>query len=645
MSKTVHFLPDDIKIKTQEKENVLAAAARAGVYINAYCGGDGTCGKCKIVIQEGEAKAQKSQYIKEEDYDRGVRLACQCIPLTDVVVQIPAEISKEGKALRRRPKTTRAISSRAVDDLVGKWQIDPPVEKRFLKLSPPSLEDNLPDLQRLMRVITGGGPQAKEPTYDHPEMLQDLPFILREADWEVTVILLRGKREREPDRIIGVEPGDTTANLYGLALDIGTTTVSGLLLDLNTGEILAECSVYNAQISYGEDVISRIVYSQRRGGLHMLQERVIYTINEIIQSVCKDMVISPSDISYIMAAGNTVMSHLLIGIDPKFLREAPYVPVCSQFPLTVASDLGVMAHPSVRLFQYPAIASYVGGDIVAGVHACQMYKSPQLTLFIDIGTNGEIVVGNEDWMMCAACSAGPAFEGGGISHGMRAGSGGIENCQIHPETYEPMIVTIDQDKPRGICGSGLINIVSELLEVGLIDQQGKFPRNIDHPRIREGEDGYEYVLAWRESSKIDEDIVITEVDLDNLIRAKGALFAGYQTLLEAVGLGFGDLDRIVMAGNFGAYIDLERAINIGLLPDIARDKFFYLGNGSLLGAQISLCDNKRFRERVMVRSLMTNIELSENIDFMNHYMAAQFLPHTDFSLFPSVREKLSRQQN
>ncbi|MFP3984179.1 MAG: ASKHA domain-containing protein, partial [Desulfurivibrionaceae bacterium] len=619
MTTTIHFLPDDIKIEAQDKENVLAAAARAGVYINAYCGGDGTCGKCKIVVQEGETRAQKSQHIKEDDFSKGMRLACQCEPLTDIVVQIPAEIGKEGRALKRRPKTTRAISSSAVDELVGKWEMDPPVEKRFLKLTPPTMEDNLPDLQRLLRAITGGGTHAKEPTYDHPQMLQDLPFILREADWEVTVILLRGKREREPDRIISVEPGDTTKNLYGLALDIGTTTVSGLLLDLNTGEILAESSVYNAQISYGEDVISRIVYSQRRGGLHMLQERVIYTINEIIQSICKDMIISPSDISYIMASGNTVMAHLLIGIDPKFLREAPYVPVCSQFPLTVASDLGVMAHPSVRLFQYPAIASYVGGDIVSGVHACQIHKSSAITLFIDIGTNGEIVVGNQDWLMCAACSAGPAFEGGGITHGMRAGSGGIENCHIHPETYEPMIVTINQDKPVGICGSGLISIVSELMEVGIVDQQGKFPRNIDHPRIREGRDGYEYVLVWKDSAQGDDDIVITEVDLDNLIRAKGAMFAGYQTLLEAVGLGFVDLDRVVIAGNFGAYIDLERAINIGLLPDIARDKFHYLGNGSLLGTRISLCDNKRFRERVMVRPLMTNIELSENIEFMNHY--------------------------
>ncbi|MCB2180421.1 MAG: DUF4445 domain-containing protein [Desulfobulbaceae bacterium] len=641
MSKTVKFLPDNATITVDDGENLLAAAAKAGVYIHAFCGGDGVCGKCKVKIKEGEVLSSKAQHLKQEEYDQGVRLACQASIQSDLVVEVPEAISKDGRALKRKPKTTRAISARSLDALIGKWDVSPPVEKRFVKIDPPSLEDNVPDLQRLLRAIKGGCFECKEPTYDHPEMLQELPFTLREANWEVTVLMLRGKRKREPDRIIAVEPGDTTGRLYGLAVDIGTTTVSGILMDLNSGEVLAEYSSYNGQIRYGEDVISRIIYSQRPGGLKNLQDKVVHTINEIIHSVCKKMVISPSDISYIMAAGNTVMSHLLLGIDPKYIREAPYVPACSQFPLTRAASLGVMAHPSVRLFLYPSIASYVGGDIVAGVHAFQMHKSSAYTLFIDIGTNGEIVVGNKDWMMCTACSAGPAFEGGGVKFGMRASSGAIESFHIHPITYDPMIVTIDRTKPRGICGSGLISIVSELLEAGVIDQQGKFNAKIDHPRIREGQDGYEYVLAWAKDSLIGEDIVITEVDIENLVRAKGAMYAGYQTLLNAVGMTFVDLDRIVLAGNFGAYIDLERAISIGLLPDVDRDKFYYLGNGSLLGAQISLDDHKRFRERGEVSKLITNMELSDNPDFMSHYMAALFLPHTDLSLFPTMRDKFA----
>ena len=452
--------------------------------------------------------------------------------------------------------------------------------------------------------------------------------------------MLRGKRAEEPDRIIAIEPGDTTDRLYGLALDIGTTTVCGNLMDLNTGEVLESASAYNEQISYGEDVISRIIYSQRPGGLKKLQELVVRTINNVIETLCRKLIISPSDISYIMTAGNTIMSHLLLAIDPKYIREAPYVPTCSQFPLTRAAGLGVYAHPSVRLFLYPSVASYVGGDIIAGVHASQMHKSEEITLFIDIGTNGEIVVGNKDWMVCAACSAGPAFEGGGIKHGMRASSGAIENFHIHPETLEPMIVTIEQVKPRGICGSGLISIVSELLEAGVVDQQGKINRKMVHPRLREGLDGHEYVLVWGKDSMTGDDIVITEVDLDNMIRAKGAMYAGYQTLLGSVGMGFGELDRVILAGNFGAYIDLERAICIGLLPDIDRDKFYYLGNASLLGCQISLTDHRRFRERQEVSKLMTNLELAENPDFMNNYMASLFLPHTDMELFPTVQEKL-----
>ena len=640
MAKTVHFLPDDVKATVEEGENLLNVAANAGVYIHAFCGGEGVCGKCKVKIEQGEVAATQATQLKSAEIEQGFRLACQSKVVTDLVVKIPETIRKDGKKLKRKPKTTRAISARSLDDLIGSWDVEPLVEKRFFALSRPTIEDNVSDLQRLTRAISKGCPECQTPSYDHPELLQELPFVMRKANWEVTAILLRGKRLEEPDRIIAVEPDDTTRALYGLAVDIGTTTVCGVLIDLNTGEVIAEASEYNGQIQYGEDVISRIIYSQRPGGLEALQQKVVHTINNVIETVCNKVSIVHENISYILAAGNTTMSHLLLGLNPKFIREAPYTPTCNQYPITKAADIGISAHPSVRLFLYPSVASYVGGDITSGVHACQMHKSPDLTLFIDIGTNGEIVIGNQEWMVCAACSAGPAFEGGGIKHGMRATSGAIENFHIEPVTLDPMIVTINLAKPQGICGSGLISIVAELLEAGVIDQQGKFNRNLDHPRIREGYDGYEYVLAWAKDSALDEDIVITEVDLDNLMRAKGAMYAGYQTLLESVSMTFTDLDRVILAGNFGNYIDLEQAICIGLLPDIARDKFYYLGNASLLGAQVSIIDHKRFWERSVVSRLMTNMELSENPNFMNHYMASLFLPHTDMSLFPTVQKKL-----
>jgi len=641
MTKTVHFVPDDIKVSVEGGDNLLNVAANAGVYIHAFCGGEGVCGKCKVKIEQGEVAATQATQLKSSEIEQGYRLACQSKVTSDLVVQIPETIRKDGKKLKRKPKTTRSISARSLDDLIGGWDVDPLVEKRFFTLSRPTIEDNVSDLQRLTRAISKGCPECRTPSYDHPELLKELPFILRQANWEVTAILLRGKRLEEPDRIIAVEQGDTSSNLYGLALDIGTTTVCGVLIDLNSGEVVTEASEYNGQIQYGEDVISRIIYSQRSGGLEALQQKVIRTINNVVEAVCNKAAITHEAISYIMAAGNTTMSHLLLGLNPKFIREAPYTPTCNQYPITRAADVGISAHPSVRLFLYPSVASYVGGDITSGVHACQMHKSPEVTLFIDIGTNGEIVIGNQEWMVCAACSAGPAFEGGGIKHGMRAARGAIENFQVEPETLDPMIVTINLTKPQGICGSGLISIVAELLETGVIDQQGKINRSLEHPRIREGYDGYEYVLAWARDSAVDEDIVITEVDLDNLMRAKGAMYAGYQTLLESVSLTFNDLDRVILAGNFGNYIDLEQAICIGLLPDIDRDKFYYLGNASLLGAQISLIDHKRFWERDVVSKLMTNMELSENPNFMNHYMASLFLPHTDMTLFPTVKKKLS----
>ena len=640
MQRTIRFLPDDITVEAKSGENLLDVAARGGVYVPASCGGDAVCGKCKVKVVSGEVERDQQPLLSEQDRAAGYSLACKTTIISDLTVEVPVKSGAAGRELKRKPKTTRAIPARSLDSLVGSWEIDPPVEKRFLIIDPPTIEDNVPDLQRLMRAIKKGCYACAEPTYDHPELLRTLPFILRQANWQVTVILLRGKRAEEPDRIIAIEPGDTTKRFYGMAIDIGTTTIGGVLIDLTNGKVIAEASAYNSQIAYGEDVISRIIYSQRPGGLQALQEKVVSAINQIIGTICTSAAIAAHDITYIMAAGNTIMSHLLLGLDPKFIREAPYVPICNQMPLTRAAAIGIDAHPSMRLFLYASVASYVGGDIVSGVHACQMHKSPAITLFIDIGTNGEIVVGNNDWMICAACSAGPAFEGGGIKYGMRASSGAIENFHIDPVTLEPMIVTIDHAKPRGICGSGLISIVAELLEAGVIDQQGKFDRNRQHPRIRLGVDNYEYVLAWSKETMIGEDLVITEVDLDNLIRAKGAMFAGYVTLLESVGMTFTDLERVVLAGNFGAYIDLERAITIGLLPDIDRDRFFYLGNASLLGAQISLTDHKRFRERTMVSSLMTNMELSESPQFMNHYMASLFLPHTDMELFPSISQRL-----
>ncbi len=338
------------------------------------------------------------------------------------------------------------------------------------------------------------------------------------------------------------------------------------------------------------------------------------------------------------------MTQILLQIDPRYIRRHPYVPASTLYPSIRAVDLGIDLVDHATALVYPSISSFIGGDIVAGVMGSGIHLSDQLSLFIDIGTNAEIVIGNRDWLTCAACSAGPAFEGGGVQCGMRADIGAIEDFSVDPHTLEPMILTVGNVRPRGICGSGLINIVARLFEAGIIDNRGKFNRDLKSYRLREKDGVYEYLLDRHEQTQIGRDIVITENDIGNLVRAKGAIYSGCQTLLEAVGLKIADLDRIVLAGGFGSHIDIEMAMTIGLLPEIDPDKITYIGNGSLLGARMCALTNRIRKDVVNVMKKMTNFELSETPSFMAHYVAALFLPHTDLDLFPKVKGRLERRQ-
>ncbi|MFC2027012.1 ASKHA domain-containing protein, partial [Chloroflexota bacterium] len=353
------------------------------------------------------------------------------------------------------------------------------------------------------------------------EVLPKLAHVLRNGGWQVTVTTLL--ENTSGVKIINIEPGDTRARNYSLAFDIGTTAVRGQLLDLNRSKVLAWSIDYNKQISYGEDVISRIVQSQKAGGLKKLQRAVTSTINGMIKEMVEQAKVEVADISHMVVAANSVMVQLLLGLDPKYLRLSPYVPTVNNVPQTRASRLGIELAGHVQLYALPLVASYVGGDIVAGVLGTGIYQRQTVTLYIDIGTNGEMVIGNSDWMVTAACSAGPTFEGGGIKHGMIATSGAIEGFEINPLDLEPVISTIGNEKPKGICGSGLINIVATLLRAVVITQNGKFNTGLSTKRLRKGYDGYEYVLVWASETQIDKDIVITEVDIDNLIRSKAAM--------------------------------------------------------------------------------------------------------------------------
>jgi uncharacterized 2Fe-2S/4Fe-4S cluster protein (DUF4445 family) len=350
--------------------------------------------------------------------------------------------------------------------------------------------------------------------------------------------------------------------------------------------------------------------------------------------------IDRSLVSHLVIAGNTTMTQLLLGLDPKYIREDPYVPTANFIPPVRAVHFGIDMGDHVHIYTFPMVASYVGGDIVAGILGSGIFQRETLTLYMDIGTNGEIVLGNKDWLASDSCSAGPAFEGAGVKFGMRATRGAIEEVSINHRTYDPMIVTIGRTKPIGICGSGLIDAVAELLETGVIDPNGKFRTDLPTDRIRKGSDGCEYVLAWKEETGINEDIVLTEIDTENLIRTKAAIYAGCKVLLESVGLGFKDLEQVIIAGGFGRHLDLEKAIFIGLLPELDIDKFLFVGNGSLLGARLLSFSKNLLKETERIALMMTNLELSNHPTFMNEFIGAMFLPHTDSSAFPQTTARL-----
>ena len=638
----IHFSPDNIDVAVAEGSSLLKAALSAGVHINAACGGNGVCGTCKVLIKKGEVDSTRSVKLSSQEYQQGYRLACQSRVVSDLSVDIPLESRLETAVLSREIKMATA-EAEAAELVATGWSFNPPLSKCSVELPSPTIKDNVSDLSRLLRGLKRRC-NLSNVSVDFG-VVENLPQVLRRKGGQVTVTTLvkavKTKADKRKPTVIKVEPGDTAQKHYSLAFDIGTTTVSGQLLDLNRGRVLAEAMAYNGQIKYGADVITRISYSQTPGGLKRLQQAVVATLNQIIAEMVSQSQVNVRHIGHMIVAGNPTMAHILLGLDPKYLRLAPYTPVASFIPPVKARSLGIQVAKHAYLFTFPSVASYVGGDIVSGVVGVGLHQRKTLTLYMDIGTNGEVVVGNSDWMVTASCSAGPAFEGGGIKHGMIATSGAIQDFNIDPVTLEPTLHTIGGEKPRGICGSGLINTIAGLLEARVIGQNGKFNTDLKTSRIREGDDGYEYVLSWAGETETGKDIVITEVDIDNLIRAKAAMYAGCQTLSNSVGVNLCDLEQVIIAGAFGSHIDIARSITVGLLPDIPQERFVFVGNGSLTGARLTSFSTDLLDDARKVAVMMTNLELSERVDFMNNYVAALFLPHTHSEEFPSVARRLA----
>jgi uncharacterized 2Fe-2S/4Fe-4S cluster protein (DUF4445 family) len=638
VKRKVTFKPSDVTVEVPEGENLLKAALEAGVHINASCGGEGVCGKCKVILESGVTECPTG-LLTEAELKMGLRQACQCRIMSDLVVRLPAESQLDNRTITRRRE---ALALRPVPIDIAALQAqglyNPAFQKKFLKLPPATLSDNICDLARLedgLRRQCG----MDNLTLDF-FLLRKLAPVMRQEKFQMTATLDFAQRRSRKPRLVNVEPGDTTRHHFALAVDIGTTTVWVQLLNLSDGSIVGQAADYNAQISFGDDVISRIIYSQKNQGLEKLQNAVVSTINRVTKGLLKRHHLPVDEISHIIVGANTTMTHLFLGIDPKNIRLAPYTPTACHLPPVRARDIGLEVPEHVFVYSISSVSSYVGGDIVSGVLGSGIYKDSKLTLYIDIGTNGEIVIGNQEWLACAACSAGPAFEGGGIRFGMRATTGSIENVHINPSTYEPMFITIGMVKPKGICGSGLINLLAALMEADLVQPNGKFRDDLNTPRIRSGESGREYVLAWAHDTDIAQDLTLSEVDIDNLMRAKGAMFAGYLTLLDNVGLRLQDLEQVILAGAFGNFINIENAITIGLLPDLPRERYFFVGNGSLLGATLLAFSVDLLEEEQRVAEMMTNFELSETPGFMNQYIAALFLPHTQEDYFPSVHERL-----
>ncbi len=629
MSVTVTFLPPGTTVHVAAGTTILEAATQAGLEIPAPCGGQGRCGRCKVQVRDGAVDQPANAHLAAESRAQGYVLACQARLLGPATVLLPEETRPERVAAALGVADYRALAP-ACD-----WRHAPTMRMLYVECEPPSLVDSTNDLDRLRRALLRQ--HGLTDLQISLPLLQVLPQRLRAEGWRVTVVL---EPLGDGARLVDILPGPPGERVYGVAVDIGTTTVKLFLVDLNSGEVVDSASAYNAQIARGEDIISRIIYSQKAGGLGHMQRLVLKTIHGLLAEVAQRQGIDLKEIQAASVAGNTTMTQLFLGINPKYVREEPYLPTMTHAPALLACDIGLAINPNAPVYCAPSVGAYVGGDIVSGVLSSEMYKTDLLTLFIDVGTNGEIVLGNSDWLIACACSAGPAFEGAGVRCGMRATDGAIDEVIIDGHTLEATCRVIGGGEPQGICGSGLISTLAEMLITGVVDKAGRIRLDLPTKRVRPGEHGAEYVVAWGHDGR--PDIVLTEVDINNLIRAKGAIYAGFSILLRSLELDFSMVEQILIAGSFGQYINLEKAVQIGLLPDLPWDRFRYLGNTSLLGAyQTLLC--REMRETASeIAGKMTYLELSADNRFMQEYTSALFLPHTNLEVFPSVKELLAK---
>jgi uncharacterized 2Fe-2S/4Fe-4S cluster protein (DUF4445 family) len=615
----VRFLPENKSVEVEKGTDLLDAAIEADIYVDSICGGRGKCGKCKVVVEAGNVSTERTELLDPEEVRKGYHLACQTRAETDVEVTIPEE-SRVGM---------HQILMKA--EAVEPEKIDPPAMRFHFKLDKPTLADNLSDLDRLKRSLSDHG---IEDIMGGIPVLRRMSGLFRKSDWDVTAAIVE---DNECYELVNIEGGDTSSRNFGLAVDVGTTTVVVELVNMGTGEIVSKKAAYNKQVIHGEDVLTRILHAEEeKGGLKDLRRLIVETINYLLEETMKEAKVKRNEICYGAAAGNTVMTHLLLGLNPAYIRREPYIPTANFFPLIKAREIGIKINPEGYFYILPCRSSYVGGDITADVLASALHKTDKLSLLIDVGTNGEVVLGNKDWMVSCSCSAGPAFEGGEVDYGIRATRGAIERVAL-TTSLDVKYSTIGDVKPKGICGTGLIDLLAELFTHGVIDRSGRI-RALETPRIRDGKEGKEFVVVWAGETKINKDMVITEVDIRNIIRTKAAVYAAASVLLKTMKHSFDDVEQMFIAGGFGNYLDTRKSIWLGLLPDVNPEKFKFVGNGSLAGARLTIISKECRQEAISIAQKMTYIELSVTPSFFNEFTSAMFLPHTDIEKFPSAKE-------
>lgn len=628
--KTPHvvFQPSGRRGEIPEGTTVLEAARSLGVDIESVCGGKRTCGKCRIRVEPGSRDPsgitsppdllspfteEEGKLVGERERTEGVRLACAAEIRGRVSIFVPEE-SRTAKQVVRKEATERAIS------------LNPAVRLFPITLVPPDLNHPLGDYERLVAAL-GEQYGLERPVIDYPALLA-LPAALRKANWTVTAAV---RMERE---ILAVFPGEVE-DAYGLAIDVGSTTVAGYLCSLQTGRIIGAESLMNPQVTYGEDVIARITYTMDHPeGLKKMQEAIIDGLNLLIRTVTGDHGLSPADILEITLVGNTAMHHLFLGIDPRALGVSPFTPAVHRSLDIKARDLGLEAHPAANVHLLPVEAGFVGADNVGVLIAEEPYHKEEMVLIIDVGTNGEMVMGNRARLISSSCATGPALEGAHIRFGMRAAPGAIERIRIDPETREVSFKIIGEERWRpelritgakGICGSGIIDAVAELFRAGIIDGSGRFRTDLTTPRLRLTEGKPEFVIAWPEETALSEAITISQRDVRSVQLAKGALYAGAKLMMKK--LGITRLDRVILAGAFGSYIDKTEAMILGMFPDCDPEHVTSVGNAAGDGARIALLDRDKRREADVVARQVEYLELTLEKGFQEEFTAALFIPH------------------